>query len=1009
MKNKKRLIPWVVAIVILPVLAVIGKNVYDLMFGGTLGVTTEDLKNGVIACSPAIIFMVVVIIAAIVIAILAKKLKQPTRGLVRAQVPVAILLAITLSVNWVILGVEYSVVNSIFAENVTVSDEILASGQTIAEQIAAEGIVLLKNDEQALPIASGTKLNLFGWSSVRPLYGGTGSGDSGDSNAVTLIDGLKNAGYEVNEELIQFYEKFRSERPVGTIRLREIGSKRGDFTVPEPTMEEYDSANIFEDAQAYSDTAVVVVSRTGGEGFDVPMSITGTDEYNTQYGGLAQFYDFSTQADDIDASKSYLELSNREIAMVDRVCKEFKNVIVIVNSSNAMELGWLDEYDSIKAAVLCGAPGQSGFEVLGRILNGEINPSGHLADTYVYDLLSTPTANNFGGFSYDNYAEVTGSEDNRAMYVNYNEGIYVGYKFYETAAAEGLINYDEVVQYPFGYGLSYTTFDSSIANVDDDGTNITVHVNVTNTGDTAGKYVAEIFYNPPYTNGGIEKATANLVQYGKTETLNPGESQTLDITFSYEDMASYDSGCIKSSNGAYVLEAGAYEINLCSDSHTILDTYVANVEKDIIYDDEHDGARSTDQETATNQLTFAEGDVTYLSRADGFANYEEATAAPTNHTLSEEALADYASTATFDASKYDDPDAQMPTTGAQNDLKLSDMTGLAYDDPQWELLLDELTVDDMFNLTADGGYHTVALDSIGLPATEDCDGPTGVHSNYNSAAGVSYPGTVMLACTWNQQLARERGEQIAKECEEINCAGWYAPAMNIHRSAFGGRNFEYYSECGVLSGLTAAAEVSGATENGLICYVKHFAFNDQDNFRQNNICTWLNEQAAREIYLKAFEKPIKAGGTGVMTSMNAVGTVWAGGCEALLTNILRGEWGFNGAVITDAVVSAWYMDGNLAIRTGGTKMLAFNITDDFYLDRNSVGTVTAMRNASHGTLYALANSFAVTGEVSVPNWVKVTYAIDAVIVLALIAWEAYAIIKYRKRKKESGNTAEKQG
>lgn len=634
MKNKKRLVPWLIAAVIIAALAVIGKKLYDLMFGGSLAVTTEDLKNGIIACSPAIIFIVVVLIAALIVVVAAGKLKQPKRALVRAQAPIAILLAITLSVNWVILGVEYSVVNSVFAEDVKVSDETMASGRAIADQIASEGIVLLKNDDKALPLSAGTKLNLFGWSSVRPLYGGTGSGDSDTSNAVSLIDGLKHAGFEVNEELVKFYENFRTERPVGTIRLREIGSKRGDFTVPEPTIAEYENANIFEDAVAYSDTAVVVVSRTGGEGFDVPQSITGPDEYNAQYGGLAQFYDFTTQAEDLDAGKSYLELSNREIAMVDRVCKEFKNVIVVVNSSNAMELGWLDQYDSIKAAVLCGAPGELGFDSLGKILSGEVNPSGHLADTYVYDLLATPTVNNFGGFAYDNYA----------------------------------------------------------------------------------------------------------------------------------------------------------------------------------------------------------------------------------------------------------------------------------------------------------------------------------------------------------------------------------PAMNIHRSAFGGRNFEYYSECGVLSGLTAAAEVSGATENGLICYVKHFAFNDQDNYRQNNICTWLNEQSAREIYLKAFEQPIKAGGMGVMTSMNAVGPVWAGGCKALLTNILRDEWGFHGAVITDAVVSAWYMDGNLAIRTGGTKMLAFNITNEFYRDLNSVGTVTAMRNAAHGTLYALANSFAVTRAVAVPKWVKTTYAVDAVVAIILVAWEICAIRKYRKAKKEDEDT-----
>ena len=791
-------------------------------------------------------------------------------------------------------------VKSVFAEDVKVSDETMASGRAIADQIASEGIVLLKNDDKALPLSAGTKLNLFGWSSVRPLYGGTGSGDSDTSNAVSLIDGLKHAGFKVNEELVKFYENFRTERPVGTIRLREIGSKRGDFTVPEPTIAEYENANIFEDAVAYSDTAVVVVSRTGGEGFDVPQSITSPDEYNAQYGGLAQFYDFTTQAEDLDAGKSYLELSNREIAMVDRVCKEFKNVIVVVNSSNAMELGWLDQYDSIKAAVLCGAPGELGFDSLGKILSGEVNPSGHLADTYVYDLLATPTVNNFGGFAYDNYAEVTGSQDNRAMFVNYCEGIYVGYKFYETAAAEGLIDYDKVVQYPFGYGLSYTTFDSSIAAVEDDGEKITLDVAVKNTGDTAGKYVAEIFYEPPYYNGGIEKAAANLVQYAKTEILQPGEAQTLKITFRYEDMASYDSNGIKSANGAYVLEAGDYKINLCSDSHTILDTYVAKVDKDVIYDDAHDGARSTDQVAATNQLTFAQGDVTYLSRADGFANYAEATAAPANHSLSAQALADYASAATFDAAKYDDPNAVMPTTGANNGLKLADLSGVAYDDPKWEQLLDELTVNDLFSLTADGGYHTVGVESIGLSATEDCDGPTGVHSNYNPAAGPSYPGTVMLACTWNQPLAKARGEQIAKECAEINCTGWYAPAMNIHRSAFGGRNFEYYSEDPLLAGMMAAAMTLGVQKvPGCGTTIKHFACNNQEDNRMGSDSI-LSERALREIYLKGFEIAAKdAQPMSIMTSYNLINGVHAANCYDTCTKAARDEWGFAGAIMTD--------------------------------------------------------------------------------------------------------------
>mgnify|MGYP002334011351 CR=1 FL=1 len=850
-------------------------------------------------------------------------------------------------------------------EEALVEDEI-----ALNKKIAAEGIVLLKNDAGKMPYSTDTTFSFVSHSAVSYIGG----------NKVDMKTAFEDAGFGVNEALWKFYSEGNGKDyglGAGSISYGDDE----DFSINECPLSVMKAEPGLTDSMKNT-VPVFVFSRVAGEGRDMPRSM-----YN------------HTDVEE-DKTKTYLEPDSTELEILQYLNDNFDDVVLLLNSSAAVDLSWVENYPNIHTVISAPAMGDYGLCSLAEIFSGKVNPSGRTVDTYEVDAMNSPAAQNFGDFAYyDEDGNLT-----KYNYVSYKEGIYVGYKFYETAAAEGLIDYDKVVQYPFGYGLSYTTFDSSIAAVEDDGEKITLDVAVKNTGDTAGKYVAEIFYEPPYYNGGIEKAAANLVQYAKTEILQPGEAQTLKITFRYEDMASYDSNGIKSANGAYVLEAGDYKINLCSDSHTILDTYVAKVDKDVIYDDAHDGARSTDQVAATNQLTFAQGDVTYLSRADGFANYAEATAAPANHSLSAQALADYASAATFDAAKYDDPNAVMPTTGANNGLKLADLTGVAYDDPKWEQLLDELTVNDLFSLTADGGYHTVGVESIGLSATEDCDGPTGVHSNYNPAAGPSYPGSVMLACTWNQPLAKARGEQIAKECAEINCTGWDAPAMNIHRSAFGGRNFEYYSECGVLSGLTAAAEVSGATENGLICYVKHFAFNDQDNYRQNNICTWLNEQSAREIYLKAFEQPIKAGGMGVMTSMNAVGPVWAGGCKALLTNILRDEWGFHGAVITDAVVSAWYMDGNLAIRTGGTKMLAFNITNEFYRDLNSVGTVTAMRNAAHGTLYALANSFAVTRAVSVPKWVKTTYAVDAVVAIILVAWEICAIRKYRKAKKEDEDT-----
>ena len=609
--NKKKTIVGVVVVAVLAALMAVGYKIYDLMFNGAVKVQMVDVINALVQCKVQLIAGGIILLAGIICLIVSRIKKGQRRHIFTVHGVVAIVMAFVITITWACLGPQYSVVNNVFAGNNKIQSDHKKNSLETAEKIAEEGITLLKNKDNALPLAKNTKLNVFGWSSTDPVYGGGGSGSSDSSQAVSLLEGLHEAGFETNSELEKFYTNFREGRP-------SISFSGVDFTIPEPTMKEYEKAGIFESAKDYSDTALVVIARSSGEGSDLAMNLS--DNNNFTIGENGEPVTFSTQKDDIDSSKSYLELSNRETEMLEEVTKDFSNIIVVVNSAQPMELGWVDEYDNINSVVWCPSPGQVGFRALGKILNGEVNPSGHLVDTFVYDLHQTPYINNFGSFAYKNYEDVTGDKDNKAIYVNYNEGIYVGYKFYETAATEGFIDYDSVVQYPFGYGLSYTDFKADIANVSDDGKNITMDINVENVGDKAGKFVGEIFFTPPYTNGGIEKASMNLVEYAKTGLIDAGKSETVTVKFSYEDMASYDSECVKSTAGAYVLEAGEYNIHLCSDSHTILDTYTTAVEKDIIYDEEHDGKRSSDEVAATNQFDYAKGDVTYLSRADHFAN-----------------------------------------------------------------------------------------------------------------------------------------------------------------------------------------------------------------------------------------------------------------------------------------------------------------------------------------------------------------------------------------------------
>ena len=742
--------------------------------------------------------------------------------------------------------------------------------------IEREGITMLENDGM-LPLADTTAINVFGWASTNPIYGGTGSGALSDAYPTTsLLDGLHEAGFETNDELTDFYTDYSTTRGV-------IAVTEADWSLPEPPAATY-TQDMIDNAKAFSDTAMIVIGRVGGEGFDLPTDMNAdTVTYN----------DNSSEYADFEEGQHYLELDRTERDMIDLVTANFENVALVYNGANAFELSFIRDYPQIRSVLWAPHPGQAGFTALGEILNGEVNPSGKTSDTFLNDLTQTPTWNNFGPNQYDNVSEFE-IESARGLrspkFVNYVEGIYVGYRYYETADDEGVLDYDATVQYPFGYGLSYTSFEQEMGEVSYDPSSGTVSfdVTVTNAGDVAGKDVVEVYVNPPYVNGGIEKASVNLVAFDKTGLLEPGESETVSIEFDDDDMASYDYKDAR----AYVLEQGDYVISINADSHTVIDEQTVTVSETITYDTE-DNTHDGDAIPATNVFDAANGGLEYLSRADHFANADVALAAPTNYSMSDEDKATYYNLGNYDPTEFDDPDDEMPTTGADNGIRLADLRGVDYDDPQWDDLLDQLTVDEMDNLIANAGYQNAAVDSIGKVRLSDVDGPAALKDNFTGVSSIGLPCNVAVACSWNKDLAREFGQMIGQMAHEIHVSGWYAPSVNLHRFPFAGRNFEYFSEDPLLTGELAAEQMLGADEFGVYSFTKHFALNEQENERNGQLCTWSNEQAIREIYLKPFEIIVKADGDAqaMMGSYNYIGNTYGMGLPWLRGDrlLLRAE------------------------------------------------------------------------------------------------------------------------
>ena len=959
-----------------------------------LSINMEDVKNVLTAIAPYLIVIGVALALAIIVTIACFKAKKSVKKLIRGEAWIAFLLTAVIAIN-LICFVPMSSMISLATGNGTISKETSDEATELCTDIAEEGIVLLKNEGNTLPVASGSNLNVFGWASTNPCYGGTGSGSLSDAyETVSLLQGLEDAGFKLNTELSDFYTAYRADRP-------EVGMFAQDWTLPEPTADSY-TDEMMNNAKEFSDTAMVVITRVGGEGADLPTDVS-----------QVTYTDNSTEYKDFEPGEHYLQLDKTEKDMLDLVCNNFENVIVVYNGANAMELGFVNEYSQIKAAIWCPGTGQSGFEALGEIVAGTVNPSGKTSDTFVADLTATPTYNNFGNFIYDNMDDFaytstgfTGVETTTLpSFVNYVDGIYVGYRFYETAAAEGLIDYDKTVLYPFGYGLSYTSFTQEMSDLTVEDGQISFDVTVTNTGDVAGKDVVEAYYNPPYTNGGIEKATANLIDFAKTDVLEPGESQTITVSFNEEDMASYDT----KGEAAYVLEAGDYVISINSDSHNILDSDTYTVDSTVVYNGEE--GRSTDDLTATNQFDFAEGDVTYLSRADGFANYAEATKAPESLSASKEVQSLFMNNSNYNPEDYNNDDDEMPTTGASNGVTLADLRGASYDDEKWDSLLDQMTISDMDTLIALGGYQTSAASSVGKVMTVDCDGPASINNNFTGTGSIGFPSAVMIASTWNKDLAKAFGESIGKMADEMEVSGWYAPAMNTHRSAFAGRNFEYYSEDGVLAGYMATNAVQGAEEYGVYAYIKHFALNDQETNRCNMLMTWANEQSIREIYLKPFEMAVKEGGAkAVMSAFNYIGTEPAGACSALLNTVLREEWGFRGFVETDYFGVYGYQDSDREIRNGNDLMLvAYDTETNHVTDQKSATSVKAMRQACKNIMYTVVNSRAYDPDnlkTGLMAWQIVAIIIDVILVALIVLLEVVTIKKFQKRRSEEAATIE---
>ncbi|RHD77020.1 beta-glucosidase [Olsenella sp. AM30-3LB] len=942
-------------------------------------------------------------------------------------------------------------------------DSIGDAEKQLDRQIANEGYVLLKNDGNTMPFEQGTTFSFFG-ESVKNLTATQSvltqfTGAKGNSNQ--LKDSFESRGFEVNQTLMDFYTKGAgSKYTMGTGSIN-FGAAE-DFRINECPLSELESADGVLDST--KDTVpVFVMRRVAGEGRDMPRSM----------------YNHATSAE--DKAKTYLEPDSTELEILQYINDNFDNGVVILNTASALNLGWLEQFPNIKSVLFVPSTGRYGTDSLADIFAGEVSPSGKTVDTFEANSLNSPAAQNYGDYQYiDSDGNLTGYS-----YVSYAEGIYVGYRYYETRYEDAVLgqgnagdfDYDSEVVYPFGYGLSYTTFDWSNYQASWDGTTCTVSVDVTNTGDVADKDVVEVYAQSPYTDydraNGVEKSAVQLVNYGKTKLLEPGETQTVSVTFDQDMLKAYDANGAKT----YILDAGTYYVTAAHDSHDAVNNVLAAKGANVAGDASRVSTyvpSNTDVDTTTyatdaksgaeitNLFDDAKGDVTYLTRADWEGTFPQHDGTPLEGDVSTwgaeiNAVDENGNPVSYAWGKVASPElidrlkgldsgnpvsdatiTDTPVYGQNNGISLIDLRGKDYNDPMWNQLLDELSAEDYRELVGHSGYGSNFVQSIGKPFNIDAD----------TAAGLIYGGTGMMFCspvvmaqTWNQDLASAYGAMIGNEANIGGTTGWYAPSMNIHRTPFTGRNGEYYSEDPVISGTVASLEIKGAAEKGVYSTIKHFALNDQENHRgdggiEQGCATWSNEQAIREIYVKPFdicmhvgtvdENYVEQGADGsysmattkvdacqaIMSAFNRVGATWAGGNYALLTGLARNEWGFNGWIVTDSANSAApYMDSSQMIRAGGDSRLRSN-ENNYQYDENNSAEYHYAREAIHHLLYVTANSKAMEGAMPGSAYAPGLQAVDKVrigvtaggaAVIALVFWTGWR--NHKKRAAERAAAA----
>ncbi len=956
-------------------------------------------------------------------------------------------------------------VEPIYLSDYDSKQEVLAAARDFNEEMAGEGMVLLKNENNALPLATPVsdpdvsarpKISVFGKNSVNLAYGGSGSGgtDASAGGFVDLYTALADAGYDCNPTLKSFYDDTNASGPVRVGNSRDLDS--GDTVIlstAETPQDKYTDA-VKSSYAEYNDMALVVITRIGGEGWDIPRQMTGATGYRNE--------------DD-----HFLQLDANEEDLIAAVCEAgFDRVVLAVNSGTALELGFLKkdspyvtdkgyeiDPDKIDAAVWMGFPGMTGTNALASILSGEVNPSGRLPDTYATDFKKDPTWENFGDNRITANAdkEIVGGDQytlggyegvQMCYFVDYEESVYVGYKYYETrGATDGEEWYDANVVYPFGYGLSYTRFTwtledaSGINNVAISGSEkYTVQVRVKNDGDVAGKEVVQLYAHAPYTEGKIEKPEVTLVDFAKTGLLQPGDEEVVTLTFDPYYLASYDYNDANDNDfKGYELDAGDYSLYVSADAHDRSTVIPFRVTGGIKYEsDPVTGYKVqnlyTDCEDSRFDSATQLSDVTVdgetrkgLSRSDWTGTWPT-TPTDDERTVDREfirSLEDVTHNNPTDFTKV-----TMPWTEEDNGMKLRDLlfdevTGepldddgdgipfADYDDERWELLLNQCTAAEMINLYDYASYHTEPVSSIGLPRTNEGDGPVGWACFMDSTTfydTCSYCCQSLIAATWNKDIAFRFGEMVGNEGiignergDKMPYSGWFAPGVNIHRSPFGGRNFEYYSEDALLSGKMAAEQIQGCQSKGVYTFIKHYALNEQETHRSiGGDCSWVTEQSMREIYLRPFEIAAKEGEMrGLMTSFNRIGTRWTGGDYRLVTEILRNEWGFKGAVICDFNTIPQYMNSRQMAYAGGDLNLATQPVS--WCNESSAADMYILRQNVKNTCYTIVNSNAMNGEIigyKMPIWQIVLIVVDCVIVAGIAVWGFFTVRKALKKNKD---------